>query len=254
MANPYPKISGSAELCIPSPPEGEGRVRGLGEMKVTVDFFRAEIMANLQTVGKYHLAMEQQLDLLRQTKEEFLLADCKTSGASFEEYRAEKDSLDWTFTNVFPRSLRYSFVMFLFSIVENQLVVLCEELRRRKNLAEENMTGRMSPLERCKAFLSNTCAIDFGAVRAWERLAILEKVRNCIAHAGGRVEDSRDKECLEKLATDGVGISISGHPTSKGLLAIEPRFCKDSTDAAIEFFTAVFERGGFGPATARVVQ
>ena len=219
-------------------------------MKVAVDLFRAEIMATLKTVGEYQLRMEQQLALLRETKDALLRADCE----HWEEFNAQRSNHEWTFVHLFPRCFRYSFVIFLYSVIEAELISLCTEFSRRRKIPSLNLHGKKFCLERCKPFLFRTIGIESGKALAWNKLTVLEKVRNCISHAGGVIEDSKDKKFLKEATRAGIGIAISKHTISKGRLDIAPEFCKDSTDAAIEFFSAVFERGGFGSETAKVAR
>ena len=213
-------------------------------MRVYIDFFRAEVMATLKTVREYAITMDQQLGLLRETKEALIRTEC----IDWDELQSQKYEFDAVFGQVFPRCLRYSFVMLLYSIVENEIVAVCGEVRKRRNLSE--LAGKETPLGRCKTFLSKTCGIDFG-VSEWEKLTILEKVRDCVAHAGGRVGASRDKGFLEGIATLGKGITISEHPIFKGVLCVDQKFCLDSSDAAISLFRIIFDRAGFGSEPVR---
>ena len=212
-------------------------------MKIRVDFFRAEIMATLKTIREYSITMEKQLDLLHETREALLRAEAK----SWEDLQVDLPEFKIVFDHIFPRCLRYSFVVFLYSVVETELEALGNELRKRRELPEDPISGKATPLERCKTFLSKNFTIDFGSISSWEKLVTLEKVRNCIAHAGGRIEDSRDKEFLGRKAESGIGLNISDHAVSKGRLSIEQEFCVSSSEAAISFFDLVFERTGFGP-------
>src|SRR5207245_3129442 len=118
-------------------------------MKVALDFFRAEIMETLKTVGEYSRRMEQQLGLLRETQESILRADC----TSWEDWDAERKGFEWTYGHLFPRCLRYSFVVFLFSIIEEALMAFCKEFSERRKLPPLNLHGKKFCLERCKPYL-----------------------------------------------------------------------------------------------------
>jgi hypothetical protein len=201
-------------------------------------------MSNLKTTREYLLTIEKQLELLRETKEALLRAEY----SSPEDLDIELPRFKIVFDQVFPRCLRYSFVVFLYSVVETELESLCSELRKRRKLSDGPASGKVTPLEQCKTFLSRNYTLDFGRIPAWEALLTLEKVRDCIAHTGGRVEASRDKEFLETKAKSCGGLSISDQPVFKDRLYIEQEFCLSSTDAAITFFDLVFEPTGFGPA------
>ncbi|MBI3603138.1 MAG: hypothetical protein HY205_01640 [Nitrospirae bacterium] len=187
--------------------------------------------------------MDQQLGLLRQAKESMLVAD----HAGSDEFDSHRYAFQITFNEIFPRCLRYSFLIFLYSVVETDLTALCKEVRKRRNLPEEPVSRKKTPFERCKSFLSKSCGIDFESVPAWEQLKILEKVRNCIVHADGCVQVSRDKEFLERKVASGIGLTLSDHSVSKGRLYVDQEFCTASSNAAISFFTIVFEQTRFGP-------
>src|SRR5437588_2567313 len=134
-------------------------------MKVAVDFFRAETMANLKTVGEYYRRMEDQLGLLRETKEAFLRADCK----NWDEWDAESAGFEWTFNQLFPRCLRYSFVVLLYSVVETKLTAFCKELSKRRKVPCPDWNGRKFSLEKCKPFLSKTTGINLKNTLAWNK-------------------------------------------------------------------------------------
>lgn len=201
-------------------------------------------MSNLKTIQEYLLTMEKQLELLRETKGALLRAECE----SWEDLQAELPGFEITFDQVFPRCLRYSFIVFLYSVVETELEALRGELIKRRELSEGPVSVKVSPLERCKTFLSANFSFDFGSIPVWEKLLTLEKVRDCIVHTGGRIEVSRDRAFLEKMAKSDIGFGISEHSVFRDRLHIEQEFCVSSANAAITFFDFVFERTGFGPA------
>lgn len=213
-------------------------------MKIRCDFFRADVMSNLGTIQEYLLTMEKQLELLCETKGALLRAECE----SWEDLQAELPGFEMTFNQVFPRCLRYSFIVFLYSAVETELEALRRELIKRRKLSEVPVSAKATPLERCKTFLCTNFSLDFGSIPVWEKLLTLEKVRDCIAHTGGQIEVSRDRAFLERMAKSDIGFGISEHSVFRGRLRIEKEFCFSSANAAITFFDFVFERTGFGPA------
>jgi len=219
-------------------------VRGVFvKMKVAANLFIADTMATLKTAGMFPTIMESQLELLHEIKEALIRAD----SPSWEEWDAERHNFDLAFKEMFPRILRYSFVLFLYSVVEEEFTALVKAICKQRKIPFQGWEGKKFSLKRCKSTSRHLYAVTLPNDLAWNKLLVLEKVRNCIAHVGGVVEDSKDKEFLKEAVSAGIGITISKHSISKGRLDINPKFCKKSTDAAIEFFTAVFERGGFGP-------
>jgi len=216
-------------------------------MRVNIDFVRAKVMANLRTVQQYVVVMDQQLGLLSEVHESLIKAEFGNS----DEFSSQKYEFEAVYGGVFPRSLRYSFVMLLYSVVENEIVAVCAEIRKRRHLFEESIPGKETPLERCKKFLSKNCDIDFGVMPEWQKLTVLEKVRDCIAHVGGRIDFSRDRAFLESVSTSGMGITKSNHPIFRGILTVEQAFCLECSAAVISFFTIIFDQAGFGSETMK---
>ena len=188
-------------------------------MKIRVDPFRAEIMATLKTVREYLATMGDQLNLLRETREALIRADAK----SWEDLDVDLREFKIIFNEIFPRCLNYSFVVFLYSVVETELEAVCNEIRKRRGLHEE-LRDKRTPLERCKGFLSKNFSTDFGNTPPWHALIVLERVRNCIAHTGGRVKNSRNRDFLKIKARAGIGLTVSDHSISKGRIIVEHKF------------------------------
>jgi hypothetical protein len=74
-------------------------------------------------------------------------------------------------------------------------------------------------------------------------LEALQKIRDCIVHAGGYVPESRDKSFLTHLHESHEGIEV-GHD---GFLEVTLRSHYDFAQATRSFFTTVFSAAGFGP-------
>lgn len=221
-------------------------------MKVSGNLFIADTMATLKTAGMFPTLMESQLGLLREIKEALIRADYP----DWEEWDAQRHNFDLAFKEMFPRILRHSFVLFLYSVVEGELTALVKVICQQRKIPFQGWDGKKFSLKRCKSTSRNLYGINLPNDLAWNKLLVLEKVRNCIAHAGGCLEycKDEDKKFLKEAVKAHIGLSISKHQISQGLLAVDPKFCAETTNAAIEFFTYVFERGGFGSAEPKVVQ
>ena len=77
--------------------------------------------------------------------------------------------------------------------------------------------------------------------KEWEQLRTLQKIRDCIVHAYGRVKDSRDETFLHELAAKGIGISI-GHD---GRLRVGKPFCQQQLVNLQNLFKHLFKAVGW---------
>jgi len=76
-------------------------------------------------------------------------------------------------------------------------------------------------------------------------LTKLQKVRDCIAHVGGKIEASRDREYLRTLIAEHQGVT---GPDEDGRLELQHAFCIKMVAAAKSAFNQIFDTAGFGPA------
>jgi hypothetical protein len=229
-------------------------------MKIVLHRYRTTILSPLANLSSYLDRIEAQIQDLhpieRFNKSEEFKFPSGISQAEYQDLYAEHQDqlhqLDHEFTIVYPRLLRYSFVIILHSLVETGLRSLCNVIVCKK---QELGLQMISPqdgrcFERAKDIL---CAASLSSIvygPQWASLTDLQKVRNCIVHHGGRVADTRDTKRLGHLVKQGIGLSIQtgGHflvlPEDESLLIVERPFCAKMLDSARTFFVNVFDQSG----------
>jgi hypothetical protein len=94
--------------------------------------------------------MELQLDIAAKDEQQRLLDWIQTLDPEDRSVMTEvvHDKYVWTHDFLFHRSLRYSFIVLLFLILENQLYELCDEIKKRRDLPFAKLAERY-PDARC---------------------------------------------------------------------------------------------------------
>jgi len=180
--------------------------------KIIIDsFFPNLTLSTLDSLAQYYETAESQLQSVEQKEYNQIVSGIKRWGLSpgdewnewdiaMQEHTAKHDML-------FINFLRYSFVVLLFLILENQLRELCEIVGKRKG--EMLPTIKRNIVKQYKQFLKDA---DVGiAQQVWENIHDLNKVRNCIVHASGNVVHVTDERRLRTLARRDTSLGISGY-------------------------------------------
>ncbi|MDF1532267.1 MAG: hypothetical protein P1P72_08145 [ANME-2 cluster archaeon] len=79
--------------------------------------------------------------------------------------------------NEFPILLRYSFLVTCYSYFEHELIQECD--------------SKVSGIEEAKNYLINDASIDFSIDKSWNEILDIKKIRNCIVHSEGILDDCR---------------------------------------------------------------
>ena len=155
------------------------------------------------------------------------------------EFRAEMDIVEHSFEDDLIPSHRYSFVVLLHVLLETTLRSVCLEIQKERGLSISLGDLAGSPMDKVHKFL--TKVVGCSVPSEWNQLRNLQVVRDCIVHTHGLVKDSRDKESLTKLASQGDGLAIN----QDDRLVIEPQFCTTNLNHLKDFFAALFLQIGW---------
>jgi hypothetical protein len=216
---------------------------------VRIDFFRAETESLFEGLAKYQGTMESQLNKVREDEKHRIGNWLLSIGSGAEaEYDIAMQQYSHYHDFIFPLFLRYSFVVLLFLVVESQLNRTCDTITERRNLSMRAKDFRGSTMERCKAYLKKAANVPLNR-ELWEKIEDLAKVRDCIVHALGKVELSRDAQRLRDLARQNIGLSIGNdddHPLAQGTLIVRSEYCVQAVDSVTSFFRDMLDSAGFG--------
>lgn len=111
--------------------------------------------------------------------------------------------------SIFLKSFRYSMIITVYSLLEISLNDLCHYLRNSKKLALSFDELRGEGIERAKLYLTKVCLLDFPeSCKEWNEIQKLNKIRNCIVHAMGDIENAKSPQKLRNIIanTNGLGL------------------------------------------------
>jgi hypothetical protein len=142
-------------------------------------------------------------------------------------------------------AMRYSFIVLVHIVFENQLRQFCNEIKKEKkfNLSLPDLSG--SPIDRAQTFLSKVAGLSVGGFPEWQNVRSIQKVRDCVVHAYGRLGDlanDKDKKAIRELATKNVGIGVDQY---SGKLTIDNAFCEWCLTEVEKLFENLFVTAGW---------
>ena len=101
-----------------------------------------------------------------------------------------------------PSRIKYTHIIFLFSILERRMRALIQLIIELKPIGTKDLIDyKGSFFEQVKAFLKETIGVEVGESKSWNEIMVLQKVRDCIIHCGANINESRDKIYLSQLVT-----------------------------------------------------
>lgn len=204
--------------------------------------FRFETMTLLSNLVNYQEKMESQKSHIQEMDREKILS---WPHLNPDDREGLLNGLSYQ-GSFFERALRYSFIVLLHLVVENQLVQFCNELKEQRNLPIRSNEMSGDAIKRSKIYLQKVAGISN---INWTPVEDLSKVRNCIVHAFGKVELSRDENYLRQMEARGNGLSITSWGVGfeeEGILSPNSDFCTSAVRDATTFFEEVFEAASFG--------
>lgn len=151
----------------------------------------------------------------------------------YEWYYDEHRQLE----DVFPSLFRGALFVFSYSVLEHNLDRLCRTVRGigRLQLAPEDLADK--GINRSRKYLEKVANMPPIVGPEWEALTHYNKMRNAIAHAGGRAEDRRSKlEAFIKKA------AIAATINENGTLVLAAGFNEKFTETMCVFMNSVFEK------------
>lgn len=143
------------------------------------------------------------------------------------DWQIEHYEVDRITDFLLPRFFRSPFLISLFAVYESAVIEIAKLLQTQKRikLSIKDQKG-INFLDKAKKYYKQI--IDFQLYSdkaAWERIIILSKVRNAIAHANGRIEMLKPKaqENIKTWENQNIGIS-----SMSGFVVIKESFLRDT--------------------------
>jgi hypothetical protein len=238
-----------------------------------IDIFRLSVEGAIKELGPYFDLLESHTEAARGTafekvldvEQEYRLTIADPGECQFEIEELRRDFLE-KFNGLYPRSLRYSFLVYVVLVTETHLNDICDSIKEKHScpISAKDLTGM--GINRSLNYLKLVADVKAEHLRHREIISDLSAIRNCIVHRLGRVRvkpeesvDDVDRKILAIIKRRN-GIRLSNERETLGkallddesdddirLLVIEPEFCKSVVASLQEFFTDVFDAAGFAP-------
>jgi hypothetical protein len=219
-----------------------------------VNFFRIDFESTIDILRDYQVTMEEQLTHIQKQEVAHIAALLK--GIEDEEEAALQEDLagdefHCTYEIMFPRYMRYSFIVLLFLNLESLLTRFCDSIKRRNKIAIRSSDLKGDSVARSRTYLHKVAAIPELMAPVWNSIEDLSKVRNCIVHTLGKVELSSDQTRIKDIARQGIGLSIGDNGLEEGCIVLNPQFCIKAVDDVANLIKELFDKAGYGPAVSK---
>ena len=145
---------------------------------------------------------------------------------------------------LFP-TMRYSFVVFIHTILETHLQAFCNDLKGELKLAIALSDLRGSPIDQANIYLSKIAGLSISSFTEWQHLRTLQKIRDCIVHVHGYVNNGSSKRnaFLRCMANRNKGVTLN----DDSRLILTKEFCEQQLTYLDDFFRAIFGAAGWKP-------
>jgi len=193
---------------------------------MSLEKLRKNVDAGFLVLDQYQEGMEK---LLRKGQERVQnrIDEILGHGLTLEE-------LNPVVLHEYPRYLRYSYIALLVAFFEKRLRQICVEVGKRKGLIESQVREEIrgeGMVRKAKKFLKGHLQGQFkpgpkkafleGWEKNWEQVQFLVRLRNCVLHTAGEVEEMRNSQKRELL-----NAHYQGYRIEDGYVVLEQEFCQ----------------------------
>jgi hypothetical protein len=216
-------------------------------MEIEISFTRELTLAAVDGIAQYYEIVESQLQSAKAEERQRIHGIIKGMGLNRDDEVTEWDIAmqehEMTFEMLLPNFFRYSCIVLLFLVVENKLGEICKAAKQAKEDMPPPPHPERDVIKEYKKYLNQ---VGTSGLR-WDAIHDLNKVRNCIVHASGRVKGSQYETYLRQLAKSEIGISISGDSYNfqdglqplyleDDMLMLKPEYCRQVIRNVRDFF------------------
>ncbi len=147
-------------------------------------------------------------------------------------------SEEMSILNLHRKYFYYSVVILLYTIIEESLEKICFHLKHLMCLKLSTNDLKGSGIERSKNYIIKCCGLNFPRdTHEWRMIKNLAKIRHCIVHAGGNIQDVRNPSKLEEIIDNLNGIYIKNNS-----IHIEKKFILEFISLTKEFLGNVYDQ------------
>lgn len=195
-------------------------------------------------------SLRSYLDLVeRQMEESYRMAEApyrqalKKAADQDEAWEVlnEKFEVDDHYEEEMKPILRYSLVVFVHISFETRSREVCDYVSDEKKLRLRSCELQGSEIERVKKFFGKLVGIEMGQWNEWSSLVKAQKVRNCIVHRNGFLDDENRHKLAPMLADPNSGL-CEDH---QGRLFVSKDYCQSNLANGEAFFRRLFKELGW---------
>lgn len=146
----------------------------------------------------------------------------------------------WQYAEKFPRILRNSFLVATISLLEYELNVICNRLKKKHDIRINLSDLKGDTLERTRKYCQNAGLELPDNNTTWQDIKHYYKVRNCIVHTNGLVMELQHKDRKELIPYLNSRRIIS-QDTIKQEIALTKQFCEEVIET-IQTFLVELEK------------
>lgn len=205
-----------------------------------------ETFARLHGAIAFLDTLDDAIPIVQERELTYLSQLAREGGWEPEEYAAEKLILNHKFRNSIPTVAAYSAIILLYSIVETQMDGFAEHIGQKQasKLRVNDMAGH--GVERSALYLKLVLSIDVKTDPVWSQLKDLQKVRNIIAHRGGKCGERRiQQDTVDDLLRRYPHVlEIRKRRGFQDELWISMDLCRDFAETIDGFFERTFKAAG----------
>jgi hypothetical protein len=174
--------------------------RKMADPELERQFLQELIQWRLDELADYAATFE---DLLSSEQEKFA-ADIKDKISNMPQ--SEKDQFENYYSydvarvfEAFPRLLRTGFLVSCYSFLEDELMSLCDYLKKRHRFSVARKDLRDKGVVSCQNYLKKVAQISFpDQSNSWKEILFFNDIRNVIVHSNGVVEKDSVKASIER--------------------------------------------------------
>lgn len=144
----------------------------------------------------------------------------------------------WDYAETFPTILRNSFLVSTYSLLEQKMAFICEQLQKDKSLTVSWKDLKGDTLEQFKKYCNlASLPLSFNN-QAWQEINNYSLVRNCIVHNNGLIEGFREERKLHAYAK---AKNIISKELIRKQIILTEQFCEEVIKTIKAFLIKVLE-------------
>lgn len=209
--------------------------------------FEFRVLGGISELEDYLKITEKYLQLAKEEFEASANKQAEELSAANPELRPDEiwDILNddyWRYDETYPRTLRSSFFVFAYSLLEYKMDIICKQLKKDKqiNISWNDLKG--STLDQFKLYCKlSGLKLSYNS-ELWQEIRYYSLLCNCIVHNNGSIAEFKHEKILisyakKKEIIDREMLLPSIRPWA--VVALSEQFCKEVINTMLTFLKDV---------------